>query len=67
VRVTDPDAYLCDVADELPNEVVVTVIRLAGEKRRRAKTAPNLLADLAAASVPAFASKARPLLEPNVS
>lgn len=67
VRVTDPDAYLSERVDELPDEVFATLIRLAGEKRRPPKTVSDLLVDLAAAGVPGFASKARPLLVPSAS
>jgi hypothetical protein len=62
VRVTDPDTYLCELADELPGEVTDTVIRLASEKRRPPKTPQNLLDDLAGAAVPGFADKARAVL-----
>jgi hypothetical protein len=62
VRVTDPDTYLCDLAEELPGEVADTVIRLAGEKRRPPKTPQDLLDDLAGAAVPRFAEKVRAVL-----
>jgi hypothetical protein len=59
VRVTDPDAYLCELADELPDEVADVVTRLAGEKRRPPKTPLDLLADLERAGVPRFAALVR--------
>src|ERR687891_2002460 len=62
VRVTDPDTYLCELADELLGEVTDTVVRLAGEKRRPPKTPQDLLNDLAAAGVPHFAAKVRAML-----
>jgi predicted nucleic acid-binding protein len=62
VRVTDPDTYLCELADELPSEVADTVVRLAGEKRRPPKTPRDLLDDLAGAGVPGFADKVRAVL-----
>lgn len=34
VRVTDPDTYLCELADELPDELADTIVRLAAETRR---------------------------------
>lgn len=62
LRVTDPDTYLCELADELPVEVDATVERLAGEKRRPPKSAADLLDDLARAGVARFAAKVRPRL-----
>lgn len=63
VRVTDPDAYLCELIHELPNEVVATVVRLAAEKRRPPKTPSDLANDLAKAGVPAFAERLRAVLD----
>jgi hypothetical protein len=57
VRVTDPDAYLCQLADELAGEAADTIVRFAGEKRRPPKTPQDLLDDLAGGSVPRFADK----------
>lgn len=57
VRVTDPDAYLCELADDLPREVIDTLIRLAAEKNRPPKTPEDLLEDLEVAGVPRFAAK----------
>lgn len=62
VRVTDPDSYLCELADEVPDEVSDTIVRLAGEKRRPPKTPLDLLDALEHADVPRFADKARGLL-----
>lgn len=62
VRVTDPDTYLSELGDELPDKVADTIVRLAGEKRRPPKTARDLLDDLAHAGVPRFATKIRSLL-----
>lgn len=59
VRVTDPDTYLCELADELHDEVAETVIRLAAEKTRPTKTPAELLDDLARAGVPQFADEMR--------
>lgn len=63
VRVTDPDSYLCELVDELPDEVADTVIRLADEKRRPPKTPGDLLDDLEHAGVPRFAARARELVQ----
>ena len=62
MRVTDPDTYLCEIAQELPDEVVDTLVRLAAEKTRPPKTAHNLLDDLEKAGVPWFAEMVRSLL-----
>ncbi len=43
VRVTDPDTYLCELADDLPGEVIDTLVRLAQEKDRPPKTPEDLL------------------------
>lgn len=63
LRVIDPDTYLCEVADELADDVDATVIRLSGEKRRPPKTPDDLLDDLAHAGVPRFAAKLRARLD----
>ena len=63
VRVADPDAYLCEPLDELPDEVIDTVARLAAEKKRPPKSPTDLLDDLEAAGVPAFAAVARMMLD----
>jgi len=62
VRVTDPDTYLCELADELPDEITDTIVRLAGEKRRPPKTPHDLLGDLAHAGVPRFTNRIRAVL-----
>jgi hypothetical protein len=62
VRVTDPDTYLCELVDDLPDEVIDTLVRLAAEKERPPKTPEDLLDDLEAAGVPRFAAKGRALL-----
>jgi hypothetical protein len=62
VRVTDPDTYLCELADELAGEITDTIVRLAGEKRRPPKTPHDLLDDLASAGVPRFADRVRAVL-----
>lgn len=62
VRVTDPDTYLCELADDLPGEVIDTLVRLAQEKDRPPKTPEDLLDDLEAAGVPKFAARGRALL-----
>ncbi len=60
VRVTDPDTYLCEIAAELPDEIVDTITRLAAEKTRPPKLPQDLLDDLEHAGVPRFADLVRP-------
>lgn len=60
--MTDPDSYLCEIVQELPGEVIDTVVRLAAEKARPPKAPQNLVDDLDRAGVPRFAAMARPLL-----
>jgi hypothetical protein len=62
VRVTDPDTYLCELLEDVPDVVVDTVVRLASEKQRPPRMPEDLLDDLAAAGVPIFAAMARALL-----
>lgn len=57
LRVTDPDQYLCELLNQLPQEVTATVVRLAGEKRRPPKTPNDLANDLAKAGVATFAGR----------
>jgi predicted nucleic acid-binding protein len=59
VRVSDPDEYLLALLAEVPDEVVATVVRLAGEKRRPPMTVLDLIENLATAGVPAFAAALR--------
>ncbi len=62
VRVTDPDTYLCEIAEDLADEVAETLVRLASEKVRPTKTPQDLVDDLAHAGVPRFAGMVRPML-----
>ncbi|MGI5436726.1 PIN domain-containing protein [Streptomyces shenzhenensis] len=55
VRVIDPDSYLCGLYGEVPDEVVDTVVRLAGEKRNPPVTNTDAIARLAKAGLPGFA------------
>jgi predicted nucleic acid-binding protein len=59
LQVIDPDSYLCSLADQMPDEVTQTVIRLAAEKRRPPKTPHQLADDLTKAGVPMFAAGIR--------
>lgn len=59
VPVLDPDVYLCDLLEEFPDEVIDTVTRLAGSKRRPPLTPSDLVNALERAGVGRFASKVR--------
>jgi predicted nucleic acid-binding protein len=59
LRVTQPDMYLCELAAESPDEVAMTISRLAAEKRRPPKSAEELLNDLERAGIPRFAAAMR--------
>lgn len=59
LRVTDPDTYLCELFEELPDEVTGTVVRMAAEKRRPPKTPEDLVGVLNKAGVPEFAERLR--------
>ncbi|MFF7382724.1 hypothetical protein [Streptomyces griseoluteus] len=51
----DPDAYLCGLYGDLPDEVTDTVVGLAAEKRNPPVTTADAIARLAKAGLPAFA------------
>jgi predicted nucleic acid-binding protein len=57
VRVCIPDDYLCDLLHAWPDEVLDTVVRLAGEKRHPPMSPVDLINLLAKAGVPAFAQR----------
>jgi predicted nucleic acid-binding protein len=59
LRVTDPDTYLCELFEELPDEVTGTVVRMAAEKRRPPRTPEDLAGVLNKAGVPGFAERLR--------
>jgi predicted nucleic acid-binding protein len=63
LRVADPDTYLGELLNELPQEVADTVVRLAGEKRRPPKSPSDLASELAKAGVPNFAERLRTVLD----
>jgi hypothetical protein len=60
--VSDPDEYLLALLAEVPDEVVATTVRLAGEKRRPPMTPFDLIESLAKAGVPTFAAALREVL-----
>lgn len=59
LRVTDPDTYLCELADAFTREAADTVTRLAAEKKNPSRTSADLLTDLERAGVPRFAKKVK--------
>lgn len=62
VRVCTPDDYLYELLDAWPDEVLNSVVRLAGEKRRPSMTAIDLIDSLAKAGVPGFAQQLQTML-----
>lgn len=62
VRVAGADEYLCELADEWPNEVLATIVRVASEKRRPPRTVDEQLTLIERAGAPGFAAKIRAAL-----
>jgi predicted nucleic acid-binding protein len=62
IRVCTPDEYLSGLLDAWPDEVLSTVVRLAGEKRRPPMTPADLANLLTKSGVPAFAERLQALL-----
>lgn len=63
IAVMDPDAYLCSLWREFPDEVLSTVTRLAAGKRRPPMTPADTIEALDRAGVREFASLIRPRAE----
>lgn len=63
ITVTPPDPYLCGLLDQQPTEVLTTIGRIARRKQRPPMTAYDITNALARAGAPAFAQRARRLLE----
>lgn len=59
IRVLDADAYLCEQLARSSEQMLWTVSRIAGEKRRPSMTVGELVAALGNAGVPAFAERFR--------
>ncbi len=55
----DPDTYLVELLTELPDEVIATIVRLAGEKTRPPMSPSDLLDALARAGLKTFPEQAR--------
>jgi len=62
VRVLGPDAYLCELLVDHPDEIVTTVVRMAAEKTRPPRSPSELLAALRAAGLPTFPDRVAALL-----
>jgi predicted nucleic acid-binding protein len=58
LRVVRPDDYLCEVLDQVPDEIIDTVLRIAAEKRNPPRTVADILDALSAAGAPRFAAHA---------
>jgi predicted nucleic acid-binding protein len=56
VRVVEPDTYLVELFDEQPDEVVTTIVRIAGEKSRPPMTPLEVLAALRRAGLTQFSA-----------
>ncbi len=59
VRVTDPDAYLSELFDELADDVMATIAELARSKRRPPMSAADVVDAIERAGLPSFAARAR--------
>lgn len=57
VRVVDPDTYLCELYEEMPQEVAETIVRVAGGKRNPPMTRDEIVARLGKAGVTRFAER----------
>ena len=62
IRIVDPNEYLCALYEKFPDEVLATITRLAGSKRRPPMTPVELVKALDRAGVDEFASLVRPHL-----
>ena len=62
VTVVNPDAYLCSLYEEFPQEVTGTITRIAAGKRRPPMTPSVIVEALDRAGVHEFASRVRPHL-----
>ena len=59
IKIMDPDAYLCALYEEFPDEVLATIAKLAVSKRRPPMTPVDLADALDRAGVKEFASLVR--------
>jgi excisionase family DNA binding protein len=62
IKIVDPNRYLCALYEDLPNEMLATVTRLAAGKRRPPMTPAELVNALGRAGVNEFASLVKPHL-----
>jgi predicted nucleic acid-binding protein len=59
LEVLDPDIYLCGLAEQFPDEVAATLVRVAAGKRRPPMSPAEILDALHKAGVPRFAASLR--------
>lgn len=59
IKIMDPDEYLCALYEDLPDEVLATIAKLAASKRRPPMTPVDLVDALDRAGVGEFASLVR--------
>jgi excisionase family DNA binding protein len=59
IKIVDPNQYLCGLYEELPDEVLATIMRLAAGKRRPPMTPVELVSAIERAGVNEFASLVR--------
>jgi predicted nucleic acid-binding protein len=59
LRVARPDAYLCELLADLPDQVTSTIERIAAEKRKPTRTTANILDALHNAGLKSFSQRAR--------
>ncbi len=59
IRVLDADAYVCEQLVRSPEQMLWTVTRIAGEKRRPSMSVGELLTSLGNAGLPGFADRFR--------
>jgi predicted nucleic acid-binding protein len=59
LRVTDPDAYLCELLDDIGDQVVATLEGLARSKSRPPMSTGEILGSLERAGLPTFTARVR--------
>jgi len=62
ITVTPPDPYLCSLLEQVPDEVLTTIGRMAARKRRPPMSPLDIVNALERARVPAFAHRVRQML-----
>ena len=57
-----PDAYLSELLNNFPNEVISTIVRVSAEKRNPPRSTADVLDALNAAGLPTFTAQVRKML-----